>query len=204
MEAPRRSRAGKSRRLRGTSVALPPRALISSSASSSPPTVRATRITWAPASANASAAARPIPRDAPVTSATRPSSVFLAIVSGDVREERELVVLGAAADVGQLNRIGTREAGIAELRRRGIALAAAHGAVETVHRYEGERIRADGPAHRLDVHAMREQIVGVGRVDTVEAGVCGRRARDAEVHLRRAGIAHHLHDLLRGCAPDDR
>jgi hypothetical protein len=55
----------------GTSVAEPPLALILSSSSSRPPTVRATATTCAPACASSSASAAPMPREAPVTSAIR-------------------------------------------------------------------------------------------------------------------------------------
>ena len=49
-----------------------------------------------------------------------------------------------------------------------------------------------------------EQLRLLRRVDAVEAGVHGRRAGDAHVHLGRAGLAHHLHDLQRGRAAHDR
>ena len=39
--------------------------------------------------------------------------------------------------------------------------------------------------------------VGARRVDAVEVGMRDRRARDAQVHLARARLEHHLHDLLR-------
>src|SRR5580692_11375498 len=61
----------KSVRLSGTRVALPPSFRISSSSSSSPPWVRATATTWAPALASARAVAWPMPREAPVTRAIR-------------------------------------------------------------------------------------------------------------------------------------
>src|SRR5687767_4874696 len=49
-----------------------PAARISSSRASRPPWVRATATTWAPAAARARAAARPMPRLAPVTRAILP------------------------------------------------------------------------------------------------------------------------------------
>src|SRR5262252_1589707 len=55
----------------GTKVAELPAALILSSRSSSPPTVRLTATTCAPACASSSAIAAPMPREAPVTSAIR-------------------------------------------------------------------------------------------------------------------------------------
>ena len=72
-------RAGRSRRSPGESIGASVagastsgrRARISSSSSSSAPCVRASATTCAPERAKASATARPIPREAPVTSATR-------------------------------------------------------------------------------------------------------------------------------------
>ena len=64
----RRSRRGPRRRLGHRQCGSPPRRLETVSS------VRATRVTVAPASASAAAAASPIPRPAPVTSARRPSS----------------------------------------------------------------------------------------------------------------------------------
>src|SRR5215470_8243430 len=55
----------------GTRVAELPAALILSSRSSSPPTVRPTAMMCAPACASSSAIAAPMPREAPVTSAIR-------------------------------------------------------------------------------------------------------------------------------------
>src|SRR4029453_17597571 len=45
-----------------------------------------------------------------------------------------------------------------------------------------------------------EQLVLVRRVDAVEVGVRERRARDPHMHLARACLAHHLHDLHRSRA----
>ena len=57
----------------GAMVALPPAAWMRSSTASSASPVRATRTTWAPAAPSASAVAAPIPRLAPVTSASLPA-----------------------------------------------------------------------------------------------------------------------------------
>src|SRR5438552_9489429 len=77
--APRRSATANSRSTSRPSptsvtatVAKPPALRIASPASSSCVEVRAASTTWAPARAIASAVARPIPRPAPVTIATRP------------------------------------------------------------------------------------------------------------------------------------
>ena len=50
---------------------------------------------------------------------------------------------------------------------------------------------------------MRQQLFLLRRIDTIEAGIGGRRAGDAHMHLGRPGIAHHLDDLLRGGAAHD-
>ena len=50
-------------------------------------------------------------------------------------------------------------------------------------------------AHFLEIVGGREQLVPLGRIDAVIVGMGDRRARDAEMHLFRAGIAHHLDDL---------
>ena len=100
---------------------VPPAFAMASSVSSSPPTVRATQITCAPASPSAMAAARPMPREAPVTSAMRPSRRLCirraSEALGDVRQQRKLAVARAAGNIGELDGIFARETGIAELRR---------------------------------------------------------------------------------------
>src|SRR5258707_3075866 len=121
---------GLSLRSSGTSVAAPPLDRIASSSSSSPPTVRATATTCAPASARAIAAARPMPRDAPVTSAIR--SVGDGTALADLGEQRELTHVVAALAVGQPRRVSAGKAGVAELRRLGAPLCLADGTVESV------------------------------------------------------------------------
>src|SRR5450755_1707180 len=100
-------------------------------------------MTCAPARASAIAAARPMPREAPVTRAIRPwrdgfwpgcMNRFL----GDVRQQRQLP--RAAADIGQRDGIVAGETGVAEFRRGGGALFLAHGAVEPVHRNESQAV----------------------------------------------------------------
>ena len=55
--------------------------------------------------------------------------------------------------------------------------------------------------HRV---ARRDELAPRRRVDAVVAGPLGGRARDAKVHLARAGVAHHLDDLARRRPADDR
>ena len=62
-----------------------------------PMTVRAAQTTWAPAAASRTATAAPKPRDAPVTSASRPSRGFAVTVMGQARSERAELRRGAAA-----------------------------------------------------------------------------------------------------------
>ena len=57
--------------------------------------------------------------------------------------------------------------------------------------------------HALDVQLRGQQLLALGRVDPVEAGMRGGRRRDAHVDRAGAGGAHHLHDLERGGAADD-
>src|SRR4051812_37045969 len=122
----------------GTRVAWPPSALILSSSSSRPPTVRATSTQCAPSRAKASAAAAPRPREAPVISARRPArrppafsltgAAVMAAASGDFGEEGELAIFDADLVV-ERDRIVAGEAGVAEGRLAGIAAAGqAHGA----------------------------------------------------------------------------
>ena len=99
-----------------------------------------------PASSTATAA--PMPRLAPVTSATAPSSAP-AIQSFAVSRlscRSELSVL-----VGQGNRIIAGEAGIAVVRRAGIAARLAQCAIQPVDRNERQAVGADQIGHLLDV-----------------------------------------------------
>src|SRR5262244_430656 len=59
---------------KGMAVALPPAATIPARVASMPAAFRPLTTTWAPQPASARAMDRPSPRDAPVTSATLPSS----------------------------------------------------------------------------------------------------------------------------------
>ena len=49
-----------------------------------------------------------------------------------------------------------------------------------------------------------DQLVPAWRVDAVKTGMRRRRAGDAHMHLGRAGVAHHGHNLARGGATHDR
>src|SRR5690242_17119273 len=109
----------------GTSVAAPPTALILSSSSSRPPTVRATSTQCAPSRAKASAAAAPRPREAPVTNARRPASrpeeaAVTEKASGRFDEQRELTILDTDLIV-ERDRVIAGEAGVAEGGLRRIA-----------------------------------------------------------------------------------
>ena len=85
-----------------------------------------------------------------------------------------------------------------------IAGGFAHGAVQAVDRQEGQAVHLDVIAHALHIHLRRQQLGTFRRVDAIEAAVPGRRAGDAHVHLLRAGLAQHLHDLHRCGAAHDR
>ncbi len=59
-------------------------------------------------------------------------------------------------------------------------------------------------ADLLEAAPGGDQLLVLGHVDAVEAGRDDRRRRDAQVHLERARLAQHLHDLARGGAAHDR
>src|SRR5438067_1223642 len=192
----------------GAMVALPSLSWIRSSTCSRPAPVRATRITCAPAAPSASAVAAPIPRLAPVTSASLPESGFESVMEAAssglaARHQRQRNAAFFLADVGQARRIFAGEAGIAALRLAIVPLLAERS-VEPFDRDEGEAVGVDVIAHLLDAHLRREQLRPLGRVDAVEAAVLGRRRGDAHVHFASAGIAHHLDDLHAGGAAHDR
>src|SRR5215472_2893768 len=188
---------------RGTSVAWPPASRTASSTSSSPPEVRASRISSAPSAAKRLAMAAPSPREAPVTSAMRPASRPPTMISGRLGEERELRRLVAPALVRQAGRVVAGEAGIAELRLARVTPGLAHGPVEAVDGDEGKTVDADELRHRLHIMLGGEKLAALWRVDAVEAGMGRRRAGDAHMHLPGAGGSHHLHDLLAGGAAHD-
>src|SRR3546814_18241527 len=98
--------------------------------------------------------ASPMPRLAPVISAIRSFrriggvSLFLAVFG----EQGELLGTARRAGelVGQADRIVAGEAGIAEGRLGRIARRAAHGAVQALHRQEGEAVGLAELGHLLD------------------------------------------------------
>ena len=71
--------------------------------------------------------------------------------------------------------------------------------LHALEREVGERGRADVLAHLLDRAVRGDQLVLVGHVDAVEARRDDRRRRDAHVHLGRARVEQHLHDLRASC-----
>src|SRR6516162_1134134 len=188
---------------RGTRVAWPPASRTASSTSSSPPEVRASRISSAPSAAKRLAMAAPKPREAPVTSAMRPASRPLVMLSGRLGEEGELCRLVAPALVGQAGRVIAGEAGVAELGLARVAPGLAHGPIEAVDGDEGKAVDADQLRHRLHIMPGGEKLAALRRVDAVEAGMGRGRTRDAHMHLPGAGGPHHLHDLLAGGAAHD-
>ena len=62
-------------------------------------------------------------------------------------------------------------------------------------RQQFQRVGGDVARDLVDGVARRDELAARGRVDAVVARPLRRRARDAEVDLARAGVAHHLHDL---------
>jgi hypothetical protein len=77
-------------------------------------------------------------------------------------------------------------------------------AVELVERKESQRVATNRPPHALEVHPVGYQLALARRVNAVQAGADDRRARDAHVHLPRAGVAEKAHDLARSGAAHER
>ena len=78
------------------------------------------------------------------------------------------------------------------------------GELQALEREVGQRVGAEVRADLLDAAAGGDQLVVPGHVDAVEAGRDDRRRGDAQVHLERARLAQHLHDLARRRAAHDR
>ena len=88
-----------------------------------------------------------------------------------VREPRHRLVRGL---VGEAGRIVAGEAMVGELRPHRIALLETHGAVDAVHRHEGQGVRADQVAHLLQRMRGGEQAGAVGAaVEKVKGLVVG-------------------------------
>src|SRR5215510_3288061 len=104
--------------------------------------------------------AAPSPREAPVTSATRPASRPDVMMSGGLGEKGELR-RRAHALIGQGCRIVAGEAGVAELGMLGIAALPSHGAVEPVDGDEGEAVDADDASHLPDVVPGRDELAAL-------------------------------------------
>src|SRR5712692_4044124 len=94
-------------------------------------------------------------------------SISLPSRSTRLRQERKLSRRGVGA-VGERGRIVAGEAVVGELRAQRVAALLAHGAVDAFDRQEGERIRAEYPAHLRDGVVSCEQLVALGGVDAVE------------------------------------
>src|SRR6516225_9191882 len=107
-----------------------------------------------------------MPREAPVTSATRSTSG--CGISARFGEQRELAGRGVLRRaVGQRRRIFAGEAVIGELRTHRIAALLAHGAIDAFDREEGERVGADELPHAFEIVRRGEELVLLWRVDAV-------------------------------------
>src|SRR5690606_13797459 len=118
----------------GASVAPSPvAARIASSRASRAPCVRASAMMWAPALARAMAAASPIPRDAPVTTAMRPASGRSDGISGKgsslagIDEQADAGRRRAVFKIGEAGGVVAGEAGVAEARELRITARLADG-----------------------------------------------------------------------------
>ena len=85
-----------------------------------------------------------------------------------------------------------------------VAALAADRLVDALEREVGERVALQVLGDLLDRAPVGDHLLRRRHVDAVVAGVADRRRGDAHVHLGRAGVAQHLHDLARGVAAHDR
>ena len=99
---------------------------------------------------------------------------------------------------GYLDGVLTGEARVAEP-----GAERAGGLVHAVEAEVGEAVGAEVLPYLVDGELRGQQLAPVARVDAVEARPLDGRRRDAQMHLGRAGLAQHLHELsLRGAAHD--
>ena len=81
---------------------------------------------------------------------------------------------------------------------------AADRLVDALERQVGQRVGAQLGGDLGLRAAVGDHLLARRHVDPVVAGVADRRRGDAHVHLARARVAQHLHDLARGVAAHDR
>ncbi len=106
---------------------------------------------------------------------------------------------GASRPSGDARRVLAREARAADR-----VLGQLGRRLHPVDREVVQRGRADVDAHLLDRAVRGRELVLVGHVDAVEARRDDGRRRDADVHLGRARVEEHLHELARRVPADDR
>ena len=107
---------------------------------------------------------------------------------------------GGAGGAASGTRRGTRRR---SRRRRSRAVLAERG-VEAGQREVAERVRGHVGRDLVDRVRARDELLPRRRVDAVVAGPGGGRRADAEVDLRGARRADHLHDLAARRAAHDR
>src|ERR1700680_4910005 len=90
--------------------------------------------------------------------------------------------------VKEAGRVIAGKAVISELRASGVASGISHGSIDSVYGEKCEAIGPHEPAHRVQVHPRREQLVTLRRIDPVEVRVGDRRRGDAEMHLARPSL----------------
>src|SRR6266446_5460947 len=125
----------------------------------------------------------------------RPDESRRSALIGGV-EEHQLAVLGV---VLERHGIATGEAGVAEA-----ALLPAEKRVHALLAEIRQRVGGDVTADLFDVVRRSDELAAIRGVDAVVAGARRRRRADPHVHLARAGVADHLHDLAAGRAAHDR
>ena len=145
----------------------------------------------------------------------RPGAPTIASAASRATPAAAYVVLRHPTGVRRSKR---KPAALAQLggNRRRVALASGRrgrsGSTGSAGRATaGPRARGRRASRRRATRAISstvrlrgDQLVAVGHVDAVVAGRHDRRRRDAQVHLRGAGVAQHLDDLARGRAAHDR
>ena len=112
------------------------------------------------------------------------------------RSKRSLLSPGR---LGHRHRIVARQARAAEAVGRALDRE-----LQPLEREVGQRVGAEVLADLVEAALRRDQLVLARHVDAVVAGRDDRRRRDAQVHLARAAVAQHLHDLARRRAAHDR
>src|SRR5690606_30485715 len=162
------------------------------------PRAKAAAYSWVSATLRAGSASSRQARAAWYSSIAA-SSAGAAAALGLVRAQLLQAFEVARLDPGHVLAV---EAGGIEAGELRVALA--HRGLQVLQVLVDQPVATQQLLHLLDAAAVRDQLVGGGHVDAVDVGVAHRRRGAGQVHLARAGVARHLHDLLAGGAAHDR